>query len=230
MSDEERKATDVLLSIESKLEALLNHHRTQELNLKILSNKFNSLIDNIPKYLAENKFNIAQPQIKIEVADVSPIPTKGKSLNLLTDSDPIGFRRTSRPETFEDKNKQSDSRESSIQKVVQNFEHANQKENIPHIPPKLNEGAISQITQRIIDKNQKSIFLAEVEIKSPEGSIVHKTRTNSVGKWNATLPVGKYRVSISKRETSNKQKLEIFQDIEVDGNKSSIQLSDLIIK
>jgi hypothetical protein len=158
MSDEERKATDVLLSIESKLEALLNHHRTQELNLKILSNKFNSLIDNMPKYLVENKSNIAQPQIKIEVADVSPIPTKGKSLNLLTDSDPIGFRRTSRPETFEDKNKQSDSRESSIQKVVQNFEHANQKENIPHIPPKLNEGAISQITQRIIDKNQKSIF------------------------------------------------------------------------
>lgn len=232
MSDNERKATDVLLSIESKLEALLNHHKTQELNLKILSNKFNSLIENIPKYLNEHKQSLARPQVRIEAADVADpknIPISS-NFNIHSESEPIGFRRTSRPETFEEREVIPDNRESSIQKIVKNFENSKQQENTPTIPAKLSEGAVAQVTQRIIDKNQKSIFLAEIEVKAQDGAIVHKTRTNSIGKWSATLPAGKYRISASKRETSNKQKIEIFQDIEIDGSKNMLQLSDLIVK
>lgn len=235
MGENDRKATDVLLSIESKLESLLNHHRTQELNLKILSNKFNSLIENIPKYFNDHKQSMTRPQIKIEAADVSPVSKNipiSSDFNLSTDSDPVGFRRTSRPETFEERESPAlkETRESAIQKVVKNFENTKQQENTPHLPPKLSEGLISQITQRIVDKNQKSIFLAEVEIKSLEGELIHKTRTNSIGKWNATLPPGKYRVSASKRESSSKQKIEIFQDVEIDGSKSMMSLPDLIVK
>jgi hypothetical protein len=229
MSDEERKATDVLLSIESKLEALLNHHRTQELNLKILSNKFNSLMENISSQLSDIKKPVLQPKITVEAADVATsknIPISS-NFHLNSDSSPIGFRRTSRPETFEEKNLQP---EALNKKIELKFDNEKEKENTPLIPPKLSDSTIAQITQRIIDKNQKSIFLAEIEVKSEDGTTVHKTRTNSIGKWNATLPPGKYRVSASKRETSNKQKVEIFQDIEIDGSKSMMQLPDLIVK
>ena len=229
MSDEERKATDVLLSIESKLESLLNHHRTQELNLKILSNKFNSLMENITSQLSDIKKPTPQPKITIEAADVANsknIPINS-NFNLISDSNPIGFRRTSRPETFEERNSQP---ETTNQKIELKLDNQKEKENTPLISPKLSDSVIAQVTQRIIDKNQKSIFLAEIEVKSEDGTTVHKTRTNSIGKWNATLPPGKYRVSASKRETSNKQKVEIFQDIEIDGNKNMMQLPDLIVK
>ena len=46
MSNEPRKATDVLLELEAKINLLLDIVRSQDLNIKVLSNKLNVFIDN----------------------------------------------------------------------------------------------------------------------------------------------------------------------------------------
>ena len=87
------------------------------------------------------------------------------------------------------------------------------------------------VVQRIVDKNGKSVFLADVEIyNSANMESVAKVRTSGNGKWSAPLSVGKYRVVIRKRESLTKEKIEITQDITVDGTQSLLELPMMIIK
>ncbi len=87
------------------------------------------------------------------------------------------------------------------------------------------------VMQRCVDKNGKSIFLADVEITDMATSQpIFKTRTNGTGKWMASLGIGAYRVTISKRASMNKEKLEAVQDIQVDGAQSPLELPMMIIK
>lgn len=86
------------------------------------------------------------------------------------------------------------------------------------------------VMQRCVDKNGKSIFLADVEIVDSTGQPVFKTRTNGTGKWMASLGIGGYRVTINKRASQNKEKLEAVQDIQVDGTQSPLELPMIIIK
>ena len=87
------------------------------------------------------------------------------------------------------------------------------------------------VSQRCVDKNGKSIFLANVEIIDMATSqTIFKTRTNATGKWFASLGIGAYRVTIRKMESVTKEKIEAVQDIQVDGSKSKLELPMLIIK
>jgi hypothetical protein len=96
--------------------------------------------------------------------------------------------------------------------------------------PQSSQGQIP-VMQRCVDKNGKSIFLADVEITDlSTGQQTFKTRTNGTGKWMASLGIGAYRVVISKRAAQNKEKLEAIQDIQVDGAQSPLELPMLIIK
>jgi hypothetical protein len=236
MSDSNRKATDVLLSIESKLEALLNHHKSQDLNLKILSNKFNSLVENIPKIISEIKEKSvvhATPKITVEAVDTysgSGLIKTNSQFNLEQTFEPSGAKKFSRPDIIEVRD---DFREHSPQQL----NNAPTKDRSEGSKPKeINlisnpeNAPIVQVSQRIVDKNQKSVFLAEVEVKSLDGEVIHRTRTNSVGKWSGTLKSGKYRVSVSKKESSMKQKVDVSQDIELNSDKTMNVLPDLIVK
>ena len=94
---EPRKATDVLIDIERKIDALLSIIQAQDLNIKILSNKLSILIDDI------NTKKINQPPAiisgTIETANQKNIQIKSEN-NLPITNNPVGFRRTSRPETY----------------------------------------------------------------------------------------------------------------------------------
>lgn len=86
------------------------------------------------------------------------------------------------------------------------------------------------VIQRVTDPTGKSIFLAEVEIFDENNNQVFKSRTNGVGKWQASLSVGTYKVRISKRESVTKQKIENYQTITIDGRISQLNLEQLIIQ
>jgi hypothetical protein len=87
------------------------------------------------------------------------------------------------------------------------------------------------LMQRCVDKNGKSIFLADVELTDlSNGQPLFKTRTNGAGKWMASVGIGAYRVVITKRASGNKAMLEAVQDIQVDGSKSPLELPMVIIK
>ena len=87
------------------------------------------------------------------------------------------------------------------------------------------------VVQRVVDKNGKSVFLADVEIINTENlQTISKIKTNGAGKWIVSMLPGEYRVFIRKREALNKDRLEISQTITVDGSKSPLELQMVILK
>jgi hypothetical protein len=114
MGQEPRKATDVLLDLESKVGMLLDIIRAQDLNIKVLSNKLNDVIGRLDKQQAgPPKIVVEAMQTPVRQASVVPpgftqipagdpeknIPIAAESKLIQTEM-PNGFRRSSRPETY----------------------------------------------------------------------------------------------------------------------------------
>lgn len=110
---EPRKATDVLLDIETKVNALLDIVRSQDLVIKVLSNKLNDVMGKLEKQAqAAPKFTVEAIQAPVIPPPMPPgftqipagdpernIPIAAES-RLPETGSPQGFRRNSRPETF----------------------------------------------------------------------------------------------------------------------------------
>lgn len=273
MGQEPRKATDVLLELEAKIDVLLGLVRSQDLVIKILSNKLNDVVTRLDKQ------QIGPPRITVETVQTPPPPAivppgftnipagePERNIPFVAESKlpqtqaPQGFRRNSRPETYaKDKspaqppeiqmpvqmppNMAPPGRSSASEAVVPPQATATFKKGSgavmvppspavvePSPPPAVAHGQIP-ITQRCVDKNGKSIFLANVEIiDTSTNQNVFKTRTNATGKWMASLGIGTYRVTIRKLESVTKEKIEAIQDVQVDGSQSRMELPMLIIK
>src|SRR5579885_316769 len=283
MGQEPRKATDVLVELESKVDVLLDIVRAQDLNIKILSNKLNSVMEQLskapatpPKITVEavqakppvviGPDHPANPFVQMPAADPEraiPIPAESK---LPDTSKPQGFRRNSRPETYAGDNavlphgEQEHRMPMQLPKAPpgrggevivppppgrqpQQTSPQNQPAVVvqppgPRQPPQIAQqptqpksaGAIP-VMQRVVDKNSKSVFLADVEITDlSTNQQVFKTRTNGTGKWMASLGIGAYREVVRKRESLTKEKIEALQDIQVDGTQSPLELPLMIIK
>jgi hypothetical protein len=111
---EPRKATDVLLDVESKVNTLLDIVRSQDLVIKVLSNKLNDVIGKLDKQQASaprvmvEAVNTAPPRANIVPPTFDQIPAGEPERNipvtaeskLPQDNTPHGFRRSSRPETY----------------------------------------------------------------------------------------------------------------------------------
>jgi len=113
MGQEPRKATDVLLDLESKVTELLGIIRAQDLNIKVLSNKLNDVIGRLdkqpagpPKIVVETVQ--APPRANIVPSTFDQIPAGDPTRNIPVTAEsklpqagaPQGFRRSSRPETY----------------------------------------------------------------------------------------------------------------------------------
>jgi hypothetical protein len=271
MTDEKRKASDVLLELESDIKVLIGIVRSQDLSLKIVSNKLNEVMQIVEKLSA------GPPKITVEAVQVPPQTWRYQNQSVPLDSEkqgsnipfdperrvpisadnklplensPKGFRRTSRPETFEGdnaylpKSEPEETHKYPVQLPKAPPGRGPQAE--AFVPPeatnktaptktKLAHPALAQnaipVQQRVVNKSGNSVFLADVEIVShSSGETVSKTRTNGTGKWQAALPIGGYRVTVRKRESLTKEKIEAVQDVEVDGSVSPLELQVMIIK
>lgn len=242
MDGEPRKATEILSDLEGKIDYLIAYTKTQDHSIKILSNKLNEILSKNNTYVPIQP----PPQFKIESVDTSGQLQKIKEIdsdkqipissefNLPIENSPKGFRRTSRPETYagddqfleKPQTKQNKITPKSEVIVPQNFID---KKNEP-VPPiqksELMQNAVP-VSQRVVDKNGKSVFLADVEIIDlSTNTNICKTRTSGTGKWVAALGVGNYKILIRKRESLTKQSIESIQEINVDGATSPYELKN----
>ncbi len=249
-----RQATDVLLDLEVKIDNLLNIVKSQDLNIKVLSNKLN----NVMELLNKQGTNSMTPSVEATHMPSNMFPSDinkqlpvSSDFNIPLDTHPQGFRRSSRPETYagdgmylpNSSSKTMSSAPDQTMKppsgkaeVVVPATATNKSVSIPAqeakpaAPEQTNKNSVP-VMQRVVDKNSKSIFLADVEIIDlSNNSPVFKTRTNGTGKWMASLGLGAYRVIIQKRESLTKEKIEVPQDIRVDGSVSPLELPMLILK
>ena len=240
---EPRKATDILLAIEAKLDTALAAIRAQDLNQKIMSNKLNELLAKIDSVEAAEQPVMAKPFVEAPI-----VTSTDPELSIKVEAEQLGFRRTSRPETYATPTLLNEVRKPAppppaepvpppvISRPPPPSEEEWKTISMPALPKMKSEEASSNIgkvavEQRSVDKNGKAVFLANIEITDKETNKVEsKTRTTSVGKWQAVLPPGIYNVKITKSESVSKQKIEVNQEITIDGNTSTQTLPLLMVK
>lgn len=268
MEKEPRKASEVLLEIEHKLDQLMSIVRSQDQIIKILSNKLNTVISSL-----EKQATAAPPKIVVEAVNTTRAPTPvpisvpgpfsereipiSAESRLPLEEAPSGFRRTSRPETFSGDDSylqqttkfppqipqmpavgvQTPPPGRSVGEVVVPNKVSKKIDTaaIPKEAQPLDPGTAVlnaiPVSQRVVNSNGKSLFLADVEVVDLSSmKTIVKTRTNGTGKWNASLGVGNYRIFIRKLDSATKERLEVKQDITVDGQQSPLELSAVIIK
>jgi hypothetical protein len=262
VTNEPRKASDILVEVESKLDKLLTLVANVDNNNKIISNKLNDLALAVgkaataaPKYTAEaiqnlpprspiDSFTVTDPERQVPINADHKLPETAA---------PKGFRRTSRPDALEGDGayRTQPTKEPEVKFPVQMPKGMpppgrtagevvvpppqqpvvpSAKQQVPGPKNALAQNAIP-VMQRVVDKNGKSVFLADVEITDlSSAQPIFKARTNGTGKWMASLGVGAYRVTIRKGGNKVKDGMEAVQDIQVNGNESPLELQTLIIK
>jgi len=241
-----RKATDVLLSIEQKLEKLIELLQNNNLSDKILSNKLNTVISSLSEKKNSSPIFTAEA-VNISVPSTVPVVAE-EALHINDTPASNGFSRTSRSETFAGDNsyfKKIDKKEKSTKMPIQipkgdyvevivptQTNEVQQTKVVTSTPAtKLNTSNVVSVVQRVVDKNGKSLFLADVEIINKDDlQVIQKLKTNATGKWMCSLPIGQYSVLIKKRDHITKQIVEIGQNLEVNGSSNPLELPMAIIK
>lgn len=240
MEKEPRKASEIILALENKVDILLGIVRSIDLNIKVLSNKLNQLSEKQP---TPPQFTVEAVNIAAAVAPMSMPPTDPErailidpEAKILAEDSPKGFRRTSRPETFsgDDAYLKREEKSTHAEVIVPKFDKAPPPPPPPPPPKDVSPTApqvpVIPTQQRVVNRHGKSIFLADVEITNTETGESKKTRTNGTGKWSAPLTIGTYSVIVKKTEAASKEEMKVVQTIKVDGKQSPLELNMLIIK
>lgn len=265
MTQEPRKATDVLLELESKIDVLVGTLQTMDFNIKVLSNKLNEVMKSLEKQQASPRVVVeavqTQPNKAAALFGQIPTPDPERTVVVTADSKlgvdetPQGFRRNSRPETYSAAGDDIYLRKPGLPPPSNPNSMANRPPpgrsagetvaptapppknkaaappNVPKTPTEISTHGIVPVEQRVVDRNGKSVFLADVEVVDvSSGEQVSKSRTNGTGKWMAALPLGNYKVTIRKLESLTREKVESNQTITVNGLESPLKLPMVIIK
>lgn len=206
---QQRKASDIILSLENKIELLTKLVYNQDMLLKIVADKTNKIFSYVNELQKEYKENlIKEQQENNNLEDSKIVMSAAPEHQILEAKEIVGDRR-----------------------IKRNADVISNQQNIVAIPNK--DSKIEKkvpVMQRVSDHTGKDLFMSNVVITDESGAEVHKTKTNAVGKWQAILKPGNYKVAITKTDSTTKKILEGNQDIVVPSNVSSLTLPVVIIK
>jgi hypothetical protein len=202
---EPRKASDILLQLEEKIDKLTKIVSVYDINVKLILDRVNKIYAYIEAIPEDNS---APPSPQQETYQIS-------ADNIMTEvEDQVGHRRTARVESY------IPSPPISPQPAPE-ITSFNSDKKVP-------------VTQRVtlVDGNGavKDLFMAEVSILNENNEVLFKTKTNAAGKWQAHLKSGNYTVKLVKTDTATKKKIEAIQEIVVNDSNTTITLPTATIK
>lgn len=208
----ERTATEILLELEAKLDNIIKIIQNMDMNNKILSNKLNSLASKIGH-------NSDAPKFSVEVSNDDMLKTNATAPKINLSSKKIDrvsplIKAQEKPIVAKPKAMQKNEGQEEFPEFV-----PEQKTEINNTVP---------VIQRVLDDKGTVLFMAEVKIFDGD-KIIKTTTTKSSGKWNASLPAGKYKVIITKAASVSRPKLEEIQIITVEGNDKINNLGDFVL-
>ncbi len=241
---EPRKASEIILSLENKIDILMATIKSMELNIKILSNKLNLLSEKIDATPRE------QPKAasvgKFEAVDMVPVEYP---IEEVLEQNPQGFRRTSRPETYQ---KSNDILENGVLAPVQVpflntkipvqpqinkeveptvvFKNYEEKVVSPtEVKIDTNNSQVIAVSQRVMDSTNKSLFLASVKVYNSQNDVISPSdlKTDHMGKWKMILTPGKYTVEVNKLSGKDRVELQKKVSIEITGKEKEVILPTL---
>lgn len=200
----ERKATDILLDLERKLDLLLGYYQAVDFSQKLVLTKLSAIEKKLIEYpliTKESSNDFLDPGLNVSIEqeislDLKPAKRRDQRLanSPMLEQSQVTFPNPSPPKPIE-----------TIIGVVK------------PVP----------VQQKVIYPDGKNVILANVEIFDLNGKIVKKTKTNSAGKWNAVLVAGKYKVHVSKNATSEKPHVERAIWVEIPLSETLVELQPL---
>lgn len=199
----ERKATDVLIDVETKVNELLAYVKNIDLKMAILLDKLNSFTAETPK-----------KQVHVETPDVEFPPYQPSAPSPFT-STPDMKRKLQMALEQAQESELADEITAEVKQSGKRrnlrFHGESQSRQIP-------------VQQRIVYSDGKNVYMANVEIFDSNNKLVNKTTTDQVGKWKIPLPPGKYTISVSKAGTPLKPKVELRYEETVPEQDSTVEL------
>lgn len=196
----ERKATDILLDIEKTLNLVLGYQKTNDLNQKLLLNRLNKIVTGL-----ENKSAAPvkrQPSVEAFVTVPTP-PSKTLVAKPMQVTNAEDFDEEGKPQIEVELQPKTGRRD--IRMPTQ-------------------QGKKVAVQQRIHYPDGKNVILASIEITDAAKNVIKKTRTNSAGKWNATLDPGRYFIHVTKSATTEKPVVEHRYEVEIPISDSPLEL------
>lgn len=84
----------------------------------------------------------------------------------------------------------------------------------------------ASILGRLVYPDGKNVILADIKLLSETGEILKSTRSNSVGKYSFSIPIGKYVISYFKPAVSDKPEIKKEKHIEILNTDAPFEIKD----
>lgn len=216
----QRAATDILLSIESKLDVLEKRCQNSENLLKLLLGRFNQFLP------SSQKQSVSQPSIPEDIVVKNNFDNRPKTDKFIQLAAKQGI-------VINDK---ADNIPKNIITAVPQFNddvdtmtEAKVRGNVRgQRGPKI-EGGKSSVSQMLTGNNNVPLFLANIEILNENNELINQTRTNTKGRWLTALAPGNYQVHVVKNfpADSGKKTIDTTYEILVPSSAQPVELSPL---
>lgn len=206
MTDQEekepRKISDIIVSLEDKVNSLLKVVAVYDMNLKNVLDRVNKIY----KYISELEKQ-AEADMKNMQENKEPAIVSSPEIFIDEEREIVAQRKTSRVAT-------------PIELPVK------EKKTAQQMGP---EKKVS-VLQRVTDHTGKDLFMADVTIMNENKEVILKAKTNAAGKWQAQLRPGNYITHIVKTDSATKKKVEAMQNLTVADTNAPMMLPVVIIK
>jgi hypothetical protein len=219
---DERKATDILISIEEDIKKVLSYVQNLDLNSKIqtertrlLEEKLNAVVSglkSVPKPQPSSNVVVGSPDKQIPAFAAKSNPTRSPFL--------VAPDLKNRVEQALKEAKLDSKLEDEM--FVERSPVGNKRTQ----PKPVNSQKQVVVQQKVIyESDAKSVYMGTVEIFSmKDDQLVKQTRTTQNGKWMAPLTPGEYTVKVSKAATPLKAEVKISFPISVEDSDNPIEL------
>ena len=194
----EKKASEILLELEQKIDLMLGYLKTGDLNYKLIIARLDKLASLVNQNTSSQQYGNA---VRTAVGQTNVGEHK-----LVLKPAAVEFH-----EVDEENN-------SVINEELQ--PQAGRRD--LRTPGQTKKK--TQVQQKIAYPDGKVVILANIEIFDSNKKLVKQTRTNSAGKWNASLEPGKYFVKVYKAPTSNKPVVEQQYEVDIPMSDTPLEL------
>jgi hypothetical protein len=186
MDEEKRSSSEILLSLEEKVDTLIKYYQNVDYSQKVILGQINSL-----KMQFEAAKNAPAPSVqKFNPPIVTAIPEMVKSNQNLISQPKSDFGKLAEKhgiDVEEAVQEEEMTEEQGIRQGLRNQRVVNNSSN---------KQAVSQALKR---PDNTPLFLASIEILDATGGVVKQTRTDAKGFWKAVLSEGTYTVHVIKK-------------------------------
>jgi hypothetical protein len=212
---DQRKATDVLIGLEKKIEDLLSYQKNQDLLIKKISQQ----LSDINKSISDLKSSFSD-QSAAFTAELKVEPSKElKTIPGLKPGIVIGKFKGEEKNTNESLENNDDSNQTSLKE--QNKKRGTRQ---------VNSNKPMPIKQSLKYPDGRPLAMAKIDIYDVDKiNLISSVKSSILGEWVESLLPEKYIINIFKKASGDKPEVSLEYMLDIPNSTTPLKLDDLII-